>query len=78
VKKLQRNRLELGVLPPDPFAFGGLGIRPKTSNAPLRIPGYATAPHRSFNAEYQAGKLSIQLFKSFGPNRQEKLSGCAR
>jgi len=57
IEKLQKNRLELGVSPPDPLAFGGLGLRPKTSNLPFRIPGYATAPHHSFNTEYQAGKL---------------------
>jgi len=59
--------------PQTPLAFGGWELRPKTSNPPLRIPGYATAPHHSFNAEYQESR-KYQLFKSFGRTRREKLS----
>jgi len=56
LKDCKKNRLEQRGSPPDPLAFGGWVLRPKTSNPLLKIPGYANAPHHSFNAEYQAGK----------------------
>jgi len=55
LKKCKKKSPRAGGLPPDPFAFGGWGICHKTSNPPLRIPGYATAPYHYFNVEYQAG-----------------------
>jgi len=45
--KFAKNCLELEVSPPDPLAFDVWVLRPKTSNLPLKIPGYTTAPHHS-------------------------------
>jgi len=73
IEKLQIKSPRAGGLAPRPPC-----LRRLPPNPPLRIPGYATAPHRSFNAEYQAGKLRIPNFKSFGPTRRGKLRGCAR
>jgi len=57
IKMRCKNLHKAGGFTPRPPCLRRLGLRPKTSNHPLRIPGYATAPHHSFNAEYLAGEL---------------------
>jgi len=59
-RKIAKHCLKLGISPPDPLAFDGWELRPKTANPLFKIPGYTIAPHgthHSFNAEYQTGKL---------------------
>jgi len=67
-----------GFAPQTSIAFGGRGLSPKTSNPPLRIPGYATAPIILLMLNIKLENCKYQHFKSFGPSQREKLSGCAR
>jgi len=57
LKNCKKKSPRAGGFAPQPLYLQRLGVPPHDLQSPLRIPGYATAPHHSFNAEYQAEKL---------------------